>query len=371
MNTTQAKVLCPAIAALIMIAFATAARASGSSDAVSVIPFESAMAQSNDDKTFVLSWRATGVDGVRVFSSKNPEQFDLGRPVASGGARDHVVIRLQSPSRWYFELVPNRGAPLTIAERSLHLQHAINYRDAGGYRTTHGHWVRMGLIYRSNALSGLTPTEASQLANLQLKKIDDLRTTGERTRAPDPAVAGASHEVMDMLSGDGTLLHHMMAARRAGNPQQAASEMLAEIKEIYRDFVRLPSARTSLRLFLIQLADRQNLPVAFHCTAGKDRTGWAQAVLLTILGVPRDKIMKDYLLTNVYFADSAVATGRRIVPGVDDETARRLMAADPADLEAAFDEVRVRYGTFDNYLHKGLGLDDETLAAIRTNLSSG
>jgi protein-tyrosine phosphatase len=353
-----------------MVVCAAAARASGASQGSSVIPFELATAQSSDEKTFLLSWHATGVDGVRVFASENPEQFDLAHPVATGGAGGQSVVHLQNPAHWYFELVPDSGAPLTIAQRSLHLPHAVNFRDAGGYRTTDGHWVRMGLIYRSNALSGLTPVEVARLSGLGLKVVDDLRTAEERTRAPDPEVTGASHDVMDMLAGDSAVLHDMIAAKRAGNPQQAASQMLADIKEIYRDFVRLPSARISLRLFLIQLADRQNLPVAFHCTAGKDRTGWAQAVLLTILGVPRDKIMEDYLLTNASFADSAVAMGQRIVPGIDAETARRLIAADPADLDAAFDEVRLRYGTFDNYLHKGLGLDDRTVAAIRTNLSA-
>src|SRR5262249_22599627 len=88
--------------------------------------------------------------------------------------------------------------------------------------------------------------------------------------------------------------------------------------------------------------------VVFHCTAGKDRTGWGTAVLLTILGVPKATVYSDYLASNTYLNDST--------------------AVESSWLDEAFTEVNSSYGSFDNYVHKGLGLSDATIAALRAKM---
>jgi protein-tyrosine phosphatase len=137
------------------------------------------------------------------------------------------------------------------------------------------------------------------------------------------------------------------------------------MQDAYRDFVSLPSAQRGYHDLFERLSNSENLPTVFHCTAGKDRTGWAQAVLLTILGVPRDVILEDYVLTDHYL-EPQIASVENTLRSVA-ATAKVIMRADPSYLRAAFQEVDRRFGSFDNYLHKGLKLSDVTLTAIRGN----
>jgi protein-tyrosine phosphatase len=121
---------------------------------------------------------------------------------------------------------------------------------------------------------------------------------------------------------------------------------------------------------LERLADRDNLPTVFHCTAGKDRSGWAQAILLSALGVPRQTIVADYVLTNRYMTADALEQIRKVAPEIDSEAAMALVAADPEYMETSFDEVNERYGSFQQYLRRGLNITDSTIEALRANFLS-
>ena len=134
----------------------------------------------------------------------------------------------------------------------------------------------------------------------------------------------------------------------------------------YRDFVSLPSAKTASHEFFTSLADQNKLPALFHCTTGKDRTGWAAAALLTLLDVPRETVMKDYLRSNDYILplykkgiDAFVAGGgeRPII--------QAILGVKVEYLEAAFDEMQTKYGTIENYFFEALGIDAFTQKALR------
>jgi protein-tyrosine phosphatase len=138
-------------------------------------------------------------------------------------------------------------------------------------------------------------------------------------------------------------------------------------ERIYRDFVRLSSARKAYRSLFERLADPNTLPTVFHCTAGKDRTGWAEAVFLTMLGVPRLTVLRDYELTNEYLRGDALKSVRQSMS----QSKPTALLANPAALEAAFDQVIQDYGSFDEYFRQGLHLSDATLAAIRRIFLAG
>jgi protein-tyrosine phosphatase len=331
----------------------TLACAVGQADGRS-IPFDRAAVSSRDERVFVISWHALRVGHVRVFAGLDPANVGRARPVAEGsGSGEVTVSTLPSAPRWYFELVPDHGDPLVVADRSLHLTTAANFRDAGGYRSADGRWVRTGLAYRTNGIEHLTDDELAEIEQLHINLVCDLRTAEEIHRGPDRVPAGVAELSADVLADDADLVHAAMA-RAAGQtgsgdrPEVSLPPPHELEQRIYRDFVRLESARRAYRILFERLADRAALPVIFHCTAGKDRTGWAEAVFLTILGVPRSTIVEDYELTNQYLS------GARMV-------------ADPAALDAAFDQVKVDYGSFDDYLTRGLQLSATTIAAIRSN----
>jgi protein-tyrosine phosphatase len=326
---------------------------------------------SGDGPTFFLSWRADNIQHVAIFAGTDAAHIGRERLIAEGMASGRATAsELPSALRWYFELVPDQGQPLVIADRSLHLTTAANFRDAGGYRTQDGKWVRMGLVYRSNGIEHLTDEELAQIGRLHIKLVCDLRTVEEIRRGPDRVPEGAVDISADVLADDADLIHVMIVERVGGT---AALEGISQVsregieERIYRDFVRLPSAQRAYQALFERLADPGQLPTLFHCTAGKDRTGWAQAVFLSILGVPRSTIVEDYVLTNQYLQGAALSSVRQSVNAV----AASKIAANPAALEAAFDQVVQEYGSLDRYLHQGLHLTDATLAALRKNFLAG
>jgi protein-tyrosine phosphatase len=148
----------------------------------------------------------------------------------------------------------------------------------------------------------------------------------------------------------------------------------AAMTAIYRWFVADPGARSSFAAALRAIAEAGGAPVLFHCSAGKDRTGWLSAVLLTALGVDRDTVFEDYLANN----DLARGTNASLL----DAMRAKGLPADPAILgpvlearedylAAAYREVTERFGDMDGYLRTGLGLGDDTLNMLRKSLLHG
>jgi len=343
---------------------------------VSRIPFDAANVTSPDGRVFVISWHAAQVRHVRIFAGTGPTDIGRAHHVADGTGTGHVTVsNLPAEPRWYFKLVPDRGDALVVADRSLHLTTAANFRDAGGYRSANGRWVRMGLAYRSNGIEHLTDDELARIDKLNIKLVCDLRTAEEVQHSPDRVPKDVADVSADVLADDSDLIHAMITGggAQSGNaPQQNAIARHELEQRVYRDFVRLASAQKAYRLLFERIADPGALPTVFHCTAGKDRTGWAEAVFLMILGVPRPTIVQDYELTNEYLRGDALKSVRQSMsqssPG--QRTPTRIVA-DPAALDAAFDEVMKDYGSFDNYLSQGLHLSDATLAAIRKIFLAG
>jgi protein-tyrosine phosphatase len=136
-----------------------------------------------------------------------------------------------------------------------------------------------------------------------------------------------------------------------------------------RQFVDLPSARKAYAALFGELEDG-NGEVVYHCSAGKDRTGWASAVLLTLLGVPRETVVADYLASNGYLTDKNAATFQKLPP----KTAaimEPLMTVRRAYIEAAFDEAERQYGSIDRYAAQALGLDAAAVARLEARFLEG
>ena len=138
---------------------------------------------------------------------------------------------------------------------------------------------------------------------------------------------------------------------------------------LYRGFVHNPGSRAAFAQTLRLIAAPEQLPLLFHCTAGKDRTGWLSAVLLTALDVDQDVIVADYLRTNevaIGLHDVILSLLEGKVP--DPSVILPMVQARPAYLEAGFAEAQRLYGGMARYLRDGLDVDEDRLAALRTNL---
>ncbi|MGP4001129.1 tyrosine-protein phosphatase [Streptomyces sp. 8N706] len=316
------------------------------------IPFADATVTQQKDGSFTVSWKAPGVGSVTVYAGD--------RAVAHGGAEASVTVRgLPATARQWFRLVPDRGDPLSLTDRSLHLKGSANFRDAGGYRTADGRWVKMGVLYRTSDLHALTDADLAKIQRLGIRTDFDLRMPSERAKTRGRVPAGARYIVADVFGGN----------VKGGLPATAEASERMMIGS-YRWHVSKPSAIDAYRSLFSLANDPGSYALAYHCEGGKDRTGWATAALLTALGVDRDTVMRDYLATNDYLATSNAATLAKQAPGMAARL-KPILDARAEYLNASFDEVKARFGTFDAYLRDGLGLSEQDLERLREALLTG
>jgi protein-tyrosine phosphatase len=237
-----------------------------------------------------------------------------------------------------------------------------NLRDVGGYTTQDGSVVRRGIAYRSNQLDPVSPDDMKKLAALGLKNDFDLRTEQEREAKPDQLPAGVKNVWLNVLADakgvNPAEVEQMLGDPKAANAALGNGKGAAKFVDVYRQFITLPSAKSAFRQLFIELGEKNQLPSLYHCTTGKDRTGWATAALLTLLGVPEEKVYEDYLRSNEYILPAyKQAIDRFIAAGGDPSIPEDLLGVKREYLQASFDEVRAQYGSIEGYFEKGLGID--------------
>lgn len=245
-----------------------------------------------------------------------------------------------------------------------------NLRDVGGYPTRDGGRVRTGLLYRSSELGKLRGDDMPAFARLGLRSIYDLRTEAERAAEPDRLPPGVEHIVLDVLKDSPDVVPaHLIEV--LSKPKEAAEALgggkaKALFQSAYREIVRLDSARAAYHRLFLDLNEAAHRPALMHCTTGKDRTGWAAAVLLQLLGVPDDEIMRDYLLTNTYLLPAFQPVFDRFAEaGGDPALLRPIIGVEPDYLEASLDEMHLRFGSFERYMAEGLGIPRDIQQSLR------
>ena len=228
---------------------------------------------------------------------------------------------------------------------------APNFRDLGGHVTATGDTVRRHRLLRSDHLGALTTEDMARVTALNVRRVFDLRGVTER----ETAVCALDGVTVHSLSIEPTIVQVLSDLTDAGHKLTRA-EVVGHMQDTYRGFVRHNTHRfASLFSHLVESDD----PLVFHCTAGKDRTGFAAALILLALGVSRDDVMRDYLLTN-----------QRLKPktdwkGLTPEVASVLYRVQPEFLDAAFDAVQQKYGSLEAYFREGLGLRDAERAQLK------
>jgi protein-tyrosine phosphatase len=227
--------------------------------------------------------------------------------------------------------------------RHFNLAGASNFRDLGGYPGKDGRMVRWGQIFRSNHLGHLTKADIDMLRGLSLKSVFDFRGTEERTAA----VCALEEIAVHSLPIEPTVVAALRIRRAAGTPL-SPTDGLEVMRDSYRSYVRQNTPRFRA-LFAHLLEDRA--PLVIHCTAGKDRTGFACALILHTLGVSDDLITEDYLLTNQFYRRDPSASS-----DLPEDVRQVLGSVEASFLSAAFDAIRADYGNLQGYLSDGLGL---------------
>jgi protein-tyrosine phosphatase len=237
----------------------------------------------------------------------------------------------------------------TDERRRILFEGAVNFRDLGGYRAGDGRQTRWGQVYRADNLAGLTEADLVLLESLGLKALIDFRLPMEREASPDRLPQGSSIRRIEAgFVPAGTL--EMLALVKAG--RMSAGELERRVTAQYRLFC-VDHNEEYRQTFAVAL-DPGSYPLLLHCTSGKDRTGFAAALLLLALDVPRETVIEDYNLTNLFRRPVPHLFG----PETPEEVTTILLSAQPKYLEAALDQVDRVYGSFDDYLEQALGVGD-------------
>jgi protein-tyrosine phosphatase len=357
-----------------------------------------------------VSWTTAGiVEKVRIEEGTSPEQ--IGNMVGeASGVTVMTVTGLDPNQRHYFHIKGGSGAGIIAAERGVPQVGVLNFRDIGGYSTAPNRGgntkqVRWGMFYRSGGPSA--QSNQGFLTTIGIRTVIDVRSPIEITAAsPQWNAAGVnviSSPIFDQGGGGipdpvtprlclpqnvspSDPSHHYFAFDPICFADQETffgpnGEFLTEFKTaVFRGLVSGvgppsanfgPTVNAALHTTLLTLTDASNLPLVWADTNGAGRTGWATAVVLMALGVSEDEAIQDYLLTNVFRAAANTAQLNALVGSGRLGKAVYLepQLYDRAEyLQAALDEMRRLYGTFDNYVHQALGITDEQLEQIRENM---
>lgn len=262
------------------------------------------------------------------------------------------------------------SSPLGSYRRVLPLEGGSNFRDLGGYRTLDGGFVRRGLVYRSGAMTSLTAADQAYLQQFDFQTVVDLRSQEEIELFPNRWVVSTD---ADYLAHDYTF-EQMMASL------VDESGKLQSIEVLYTDFHQ--QLQPQLKIFFEALLDERT-PLVVNCSAGQDRTGVTSALLLTALGVPREMVIEDYLLSTDFRRPAAEKGDVDLVAAAESNDFAQMMlswsesqgaserpnplvtAAGVPFLAYTLDRIEQDYGSVAAFLDQEIGVDPAELAQLR------
>lgn len=264
----------------------------------------------------------------------------------------------------------------SVPGQGIALQGVANLRDLGGWSGHDGRPVRSGAVFRSAMLAGATPDDLARLSRLGIGTVIDLRTVDERAAQPDRVPLGAVEVVADVMAGNVQAAPAQLEAVLQDPPR--ATEYLsggtaeALMAGAYRSIVSSASALAAYRTMYSTLLSNEASALLFHCTTGKDRTGWGAAALLMLLGVDRDDVLAEYLLTNDQLLPTLQGMFDRFAAGGGDPAVLLgVFGVRESYLRTALDELDATFGSIEDYFATGLGIDAATQAALRERLLDG
>lgn len=336
-----------------------------------------------DGRTLQITWQSSAP--VDVYLATAPDAPAAQRLLISDKDADGKHrLELDDDARPYFWLQSASGDGRWVAERVLPLEGGRNFRDMGGYETEDGRRVVWGKLYRSGVMAHFTDADYDYLRTLDIKVMCDLRSPQEREyestqwQRIDPA--------MQYLAWD----QPMQEAREASAEEagESLSDLMGEgpvtdperTREAFKNNYRhgAYNFREQYKAVFDQLADGE-APLAFNCSAGKDRTGRIAALLLTALGVPREVVVADYAMSDDVvdfekaFAPPKDADGqqkespfRAMMEQWSPEACAVLLSSEPAFIEAMFEQIEADYGSVEAFLDEALGVDAAKLARLKS-----
>lgn len=228
-----------------------------------------------------------------------------------------------------------------------------NFRDIGGYKTQNGYVVK-GKFFRSGEPVGLSKEDIENLrSKYKVKHIYDFRTKSETEKRPVDSIKEIEYHHIDIMQDETETTSFSHLLKITGSVDEA-------MKRLYANIINSPVSQALYKEFLEAIYENNQEAILFHCFAGKDRTGIGAAFILKILGVSKEDIFSDFLLTNIMRKEAnALVLKEMAKTGASKiELQRRndMLSVKKEYLEEAFNVINKNYNSFENYLFEGLGL---------------
>lgn len=246
--------------------------------------------------------------------------------------------------------------------RVISFEGVHNFRDMGGYKTSDGRKVKYGLFFRSGELAGMTEQDMSLFQTLNIRTIFDYRDDFEAEQRPTPLLPDIEYL-------------RVSAATLASYPHVPSMEDRLKLtkdfsfEKLVHMYAALPFQNASYQRLMGLIQDPKRLGLVHHCHAGKDRTGVGAALILLALGVPKEFVIEDYLITNQTFKEAGENMLKQIADYMNEEeihTFRQIMGAHKEFIEAAFNVIEEKYDDFDTYFAEEFGLTAEKREALQS-----
>lgn len=260
------------------------------------------------------------------------------------------------------------------------LQGAPNARDLGGIETSDGRVLRKNRLIRSGMLSRLTEADVQYLKNAGLNTVVDFRTSAERIEKPDRVIEGVNYIICPMMEGktegitrDKPETEDEEAERTVAMARRLMSsgdgDGIVQMRSLYPILVTMEHSVRHYRRFFEILLEHEKGALLYHCTMGKDRVGVATALILSALGVPRETIVADYMITKERCAPGTKILIENCRKYTDNEKELEFIAWLDTVREdfigAAFDAIYEEHGGMDSFLRNEMAMDDAKLERLK------
>ena len=299
-----------------------------------------------------------------LYLGTRPTNIDWSEPYGYRQGKRTLIVSPGPADRYFVGMLADNGDTLIVSDQRLPLSGSTNFRDIGGIPTRDGRFVRWGQIYRSDRLSALTDEDKRYLESLGLATVYDFRSESEAAEDPDYLPSSAEYINNPILYDRDDTFNVERRIRSGEMSREEANNILVEANRMFSTTVA-----DRFQPFIDCLLENKG-PLVFHCTSGKDRTGFAAMLLLSALNVGRDTILHDYLLSNYYRQELNESKVRKlryaavIKRNLDIGTITPLMVVDQRYINAAYDAIENKYGTVDRFLAEEYGLTAEKRAQL-------
>lgn len=304
--------------------------------------------RNKSDKNYQL--KTTHDGDWEVFAGTSPQNINMNQVIVKGSNPKTICLAdFPTNTRIFFKYIWEQNSEVICSERLLPMEGAYNVRDLGGYKTKDGKSVKWGCLFRSGDLNLLSSTDLTYLSGIGVKTIIDFRSEAEKTAAPDKFPD--SHTKTYEFPIEAGNVIDMSKIKTIEEAEQALVDgnifFVNECQQQYKDFFRI-------------LMEGQHIPILFHCSAGKDRAGFTAALFLSSLGVERETIIDDYLLSEEFVREkyASLVESMPILAPVFSVRREYIMAA--------FETIDKDYGGMNNFLTTNLGVDLERMKTLYT-----